>query len=257
MKLIFVRIFLLLSIIALFLNSCSTKKSTIAEKVSLDSLKLADTSFHSNDRYYFYIVNSLVLKPENDVNNRINKSMIFEIFDVETDSYQQAFEKSFEEQKEMYMDTFSEMTSIEKLESRVDVNKLLFTKTVKSFSIYKYSYTGGAHGNYSTSLMNFDVNGYELMLRDITTDIEMLTNIGRQEFYSMFDLDKEKPINKQGYWFDRDEFYLPDNFAFTEDYLLFVYNPYEVASYAQGEIELRLPYSKIEKLINTELIPNN
>jgi hypothetical protein len=50
--------------------------------------------------------------------------------------------------------------------------------------------------------------------------------------------------------FEKDHFYLPENIGFTEKGIKLLYNQYEVASYADGPIELTLPYKDIRKFLS-------
>jgi hypothetical protein len=46
--------------------------------------------------------------------------------------------------------------------------------------------------------------------------------------------------------FEDDTFQLPQNLFYTDKGLLLFYNPYEVASYADGTKELLLPYNEVD-----------
>jgi hypothetical protein len=59
-----------------------------------------------------------------------------------------------------------------------------------------------------------------------------------------------EPINSTGYMFERDTFYLPQNIGFTQDGVKLLYNEYEVASYADGPVELLLPYKEVKKYLS-------
>ena len=60
----------------------------------------------------------------------------------------------------------------------------------------------------------------------------------------------DQPINSTGFMFEEDHFYLPENIGFTNKGLKLLYNQYEVASYADGPIELTLPYKEIQKFLS-------
>ena len=45
--------------------------------------------------------------------------------------------------------------------------------------------------------------------------------------------------------FEDDTFHLPQNIFYTDKGLLLFYNPYEVASYAEGTKELLLTYKEV------------
>ena len=60
---------------------------------------------------------------------------------------------------------------------------------------------------------------------------------------------KDKSINHTGFMFEQDSFYLPENMGFTKEGLKLLYNPYEVASYADGPIEFTLTHAEIKKYL--------
>ena len=44
------------------------------------------------------------------------------------------------------------------------------------------------------------------------------------------------------------------NFCITPKGILFLYNPYEIAAYAYGEIELFIPFSEIKSVVNPKFL---
>jgi hypothetical protein len=42
-----------------------------------------------------------------------------------------------------------------------------------------------------------------------------------------------------------------DNYGFTTQGIVFVFNSYEIASYAEGPTEILIPYEKIRDWLNT------
>jgi hypothetical protein len=107
-----------------------------------------------------------------------------------------------------------------------------------------YAYTGGAHGNYSTLYHVFNAkNGKLLSVNDLVNDTIKLQEIAKQQFYKLKNIDERKPINDQGYWFEKNNFSLNSNFGLLNDTLIFTYNPYEITGYAEGQTELKIPMS--------------
>lgn len=126
---------------------------------------------------------------------------------------------------------------------------------VVSVAIDTYSYMGGAHPNYWTSFKNFvPSTGTPLSIDDIALDRRKLTALAEQAFRREKQLRPNQDLDKAGYWFGNNRFGLPDNFAFTEKGLVFVYNPYEIASYAEGPTELLLPYADLRGIVRPEFL---
>ena len=102
-----------------------------------------------------------------------------------------------------------------------------------SFRAEEYSYTGGAHGNNKITVGTFDrKTGKRLTVVDI---------IPKSKCDYILSLLRKKAIeavggkdNLQG------EVYLTDNFFIAADGIHFVFNEYEIACYAQGNIEVVL-----------------
>jgi len=111
---------------------------------------------------------------------------------------------------------------------------------------YSYVFSGGAHGNYSVSYRTYDKKIGKLI-----------------SFYDFFDEDAydsllpliEKDIkNRDIFTFD-DSIFVTENVYFTEKGIMFVYNPYEISSYAQGIISVFISYEKIPRnlILNNEI----
>ena len=116
-----------------------------------------------------------------------------------------------------------------------------------------YMYTGGAHGIYGTSFFNFDVaKGVVFELGDLFEEAQMneLTQIGKALFREQNDIPEGQTLGEVGYWFgENDKFYLPENFAYLGDRLLFLYNVYEVAAYAMGAQQVEIPIERVKHLM--------
>lgn len=115
---------------------------------------------------------------------------------------------------------------------------------------HAWSYTGGAHGNGFTVYEYFEkAGGRRIHLDFFTNDIGALTRIAEPFFREQQEIPNEMSYGEFGMWFENDVFALNDNFYFTNDEMVFVYNPYEIAPYAGGTIELRIPLSELEGII--------
>lgn len=113
-----------------------------------------------------------------------------------------------------------------------------------------YIFTGGAHGYGSKTFLNFDKKkGIELENIDLFKDVEDFQVFAEEMFRQKEKIPIDKSINHTGFMFEQDSFYLPENLGFTQAGLKLLYNPYEVASYADGAIELVLPHAEIKKYL--------
>ncbi|WP_149273239.1 DUF3298 and DUF4163 domain-containing protein [Pareuzebyella sediminis] len=116
-----------------------------------------------------------------------------------------------------------------------------------TIEIDSYLYTGGAHGYSSKHYLNFDKRkAKELENWQLFKNREDFQKFAELKFRTQEQIPIGKPINSTGLMFERDSFYLPENIGFTKDGVTLLYNPYEVASYADGPITLTLKFEEVK-----------
>lgn len=103
-------------------------------------------------------------------------------------------------------------------------------------------YEGGAHGITQRLTMNFDnKTGQQINLSDIFgADYEL--SLRDKLLQALFDKTGDRTIDalhQRGYLYSMDMF-VPDNYIIGEDKVTFIYNPYEIAPYNEGLIELEI-----------------
>lgn len=111
-----------------------------------------------------------------------------------------------------------------------------------------YEYTGGAHGNGGTHFLNYDFKQQkEWKLNEmITVDSAKLIAALDRKAREYFKVPAGKPISGPLFV---DKMYVPDDYFITSKGIMFNYWPYAIASYAEGEIKLFVPYSEIASLL--------
>ena len=118
-----------------------------------------------------------------------------------------------------------------------------------------YSYSGSAHGLGGTHFINYDIkNKREIKIDDlfIAGNDSSLTKIAEQIFRKQENLTQNDLL--KNYFFDEDKFALNQNFTIADSGLVFLYNQYEIKSYAEGITELAIPYSAIKRLVKPNSI---
>ncbi len=137
--------------------------------------------------------------------------------------------------------------------AEISVTELYNSPNHVCFELRQYLYTGGAHGYGTVAFINFDPKtGIELTDSDLFKNKEEFTSFAEKKFRQQQKIGQDQSINDPGFWFENDSFNLPESVGFTRDTLIFVYNQYDIASYADGPIELKIsvkeaaPYLKIE-----------
>ena len=120
-----------------------------------------------------------------------------------------------------------------------------------TIELQSYLFTGGAHGYGSTNFLNFNKKrGKEMEDWELFEDKEGFEQYAETQFRLQQNIPVNNPINSTGFMFEKNHFYLPENIGFTEKGLKLLYNQYEVASFADGPIELTLPYKDIQKFLS-------
>lgn len=114
-----------------------------------------------------------------------------------------------------------------------------------SLRLETYVFTGGAHGHGATRYLNFDKkSGAELSGIDLLNDPEAFSEFAETEFRKVYDIPEGASINSTGFMFEENQFTLPENIGLSANGIVLHYNPYEIASYADGAIILEIPMEK-------------
>jgi hypothetical protein len=128
----------------------------------------------------------------------------------------------------------------------------LFAETPNSFtfSIDRSSYTGGAHDFFSRDFINVDKRNFKILnLKELfKPDTNQTLHKIAEKYYKLSKNLSPSSSLKEDRWFEN-KFVLAKNFAVTNDGLFFLYNPYEIKSYADRKTEFLLPYEPIKSLI--------
>lgn len=130
--------------------------------------------------------------------------------------------------------------------------KILFND--QDFVVFEYyidSYSGGAHGNYNSEMYCYDVkNQRKLALTDLVKiDSNTLQNLLERNLRKQYNIKAGEGLNTVLF----DSFLKPNkNFYFNTSGIAFLYNPYEVASYAQGQVVVFIPFNELK----TYLVPS-
>ena len=122
--------------------------------------------------------------------------------------------------------------------------------TLLTYAIRRIGYTGGAHGYDRTEYRTYALDGgYEVTLTDLlgNTASERLVPILRQKLYDRYGVANDEELAAQGFF---PEMIRPtENFRVLPDGgVLFRYNPYDIACYAAGPVELTLTRAEFDSL---------
>ncbi len=254
---------LILIVTGILAGSCSGGKRT-ANNISLSTIDIDTIKPLFKDSVspvYSYKISIEYLKDfENKtVLNKINNLIIGYIFGdrytgktLDT-AITKNIESCFAEYTEL-ADDFSEEETIsavlnyeKSIKSEISCN----INNVLSMHSDVYHYTGGAHGMFSSTCMSVDLNtGNPVYYEDIFTDnsfndiAELIIN------QIAINLGVENPalLNESGF-FSAEEIKPTENFEILEDGILWVYNPYEIACYAVGQVNVLISWEQLAPYI--------
>jgi hypothetical protein len=115
---------------------------------------------------------------------------------------------------------------------------------------FTYSFTGGAHGNgYESHYLVDKTNGNKLTLEDVFKNKRKLNALVDSYFRKSVGLSPNENLQDAG-WFIEGRLEANENFYFTDKNVVFVYNSYEIGSYAEGAPNVEIPLHKIEDILN-------
>jgi len=111
------------------------------------------------------------------------------------------------------------------------------------------AFEGGAHESRQKQFVTWEKETQTpLSLAALSPEPTPLLELAETEFRNTQKLKPEDAFEANGYWFDNGQFRLSEQFALCECGLLLYYNPYEVAAYAVGAIEVFIPMAKLKTL---------
>lgn len=131
-------------------------------------------------------------------------------------------------------------------------NILVLYEDDKNISIAEsiYEYSGGAHGMSFTTVANFNKSsGKKINLTDLLSQegIKALPNLLDKSARNQFNISNSRPLDKNGFLVN--EINPSENYYVTKQGIGFFYAPYDIKSYADGEIILFIPFSDLEKYL--------
>ena len=138
-------------------------------------------------------------------------------------------------------------------EAKINTTKEYESGNIINFKVNNYMFTGGAHGYEGNRSVIFDAKtGATLKRSDILKDEKGFTAYAEKAFRKKFNIPAGKPVNSTGLMFENNVFTLPQNIFYTDNGLLLLYNPVEIASFADGAKELVFPYSEVEGFLKVK-----
>ncbi len=121
------------------------------------------------------------------------------------------------------------------------------SEDILTLGYYYYSYTGGAHGNYGTGVYAYDLKRQKaLELKDVFKPgyEPILRGLLEGALRKKFELTPQQALSDILF-----ENYIEptENFGLTDKGVFFLYNPYEIAAYSFGQIQLFIAFDELKE----------
>ncbi|NOL48999.1 RsiV family protein [Pelistega europaea] len=132
------------------------------------------------------------------------------------------------------------------LQKTTEVRYVGQKESLLTFNLQTYLFEGGAHGMMSTHYINIDADKKTIISLNNLVQKGNLNKV-RDVLWEAYQqrsnmLGTEPTVKKK-------DFKVSNNFYFTADGIVFVYPVYELASYAEGEVELLASYYQINQFL--------
>jgi putative lipoprotein len=114
-------------------------------------------------------------------------------------------------------------------------------ENIATFTIGYYGYSGGAHGMYSTQFLNIDLTKKTLL------DIDDVINPDQHDKLKELLWETYSNASNNETFTSKAEFYVEKDFYFSHDGITFVYPPYAIGSFAEGEKELTVYWWQLKE----------
>ncbi|MDR3327748.1 MAG: RsiV family protein [Prevotellaceae bacterium] len=203
----------------------------------------------------------LLVKGDTAVINKINSTLVKSILCVDYDQIKpdKAIEEHIAAALEAYHLTVKELPDESLSYPHSEDIDGVVTFLGKDYLCYKADcslYAGGAHAINTITNFVFDLKtGKRLTQGDIFT--ENYKDALNLQFIEILRDTLNYPDNDTydfGAFMPNWNFAVPEgNFIFIPDTLVYIFNPYEIAPYSSGKIEVKIPYQKIKDIMTVDL----
>lgn len=253
-----------LLITATFALAGCTGMSTPAQ-LTFDSLsvekRVALTADTNSPAYEMKLNVKYVKEGSDEMRKSVNDAITAKIFNLHNVDIKMAVDSFVNENTQTYINDMRPLYEEDKrdidkrpiYEYAADIN----TRTedgkegVVTYFINMYNFTGGAHGLTQLLTLNFDkATGRTITLEDVLVVgyKQKLNEMLQKALMEEADCKDINELHDKGYLFSM-EMYPSNNFVLGKDGITFIYNPYEIAPYALGRIELTISYSTLEPIM--------
>ena len=113
-----------------------------------------------------------------------------------------------------------------------------------TFAMRYYSYTGGPHGVGGNEYLTVDMTTHKVLTLSDIIDQKKLSEV-KELLWSVYTCSGR--IKDEGAFTKKTDFDVSKNFYLAHDGIHFIYGEYEIASYAEGEQDLVIPWELLQR----------
>lgn len=131
---------------------------------------------------------------------------------------------------------------------------ITFSPLFISYQIMTATYNGGAHGMTESTYVNYDFSTGKVLTYDnaFTPESEpKLLQAIKDNLMTRYNVSSMEELNRRGIF--TDQIYVSKNFYLQGYEVIFHYNPYDIAPYSEGSINVRVPYFQISDCLTPEI----
>lgn len=155
------------------------------------------------------------------------------------DELKNAFHQKFLKDKAKFNERVNYLLSSE-------VKEVYRNENYISFKHFEMSYEGGAHPNSFTRYHTLNPkNGETIDVIDWLKDTVEVKNKILTELKNRANISLNQDIEEGGYFISDKNFFVSNQILFSKDSVHFLYNPYDIAAYSKGAIEVVFPKNEI------------
>lgn len=175
------------------------------------------------------------------INSEINHTIMSELHigdseNITSTTVEESID-TFNQEYKNFMKDFPDSAQV--WDAEIDGEVIYQSNEIISVSITSYVNTGGAHGIFHMSFLNFNAEtGKRIPNGNLFNDITAFNKLAKTYF--------DTTIKDKSTLFEKDNFTLPVNIGYTEEGLILAYNVYEIAPYSTGLIDFTIPYDEAD-----------
>ena len=193
--------------------------------------------------------------------NNISRTIAYTLFENNGTSVRQAGKEFAATRKEEYMELRPEYLNHKEgdmplvwFNNSYSINGEISIgyKDYINYLILWDEFTGGAHPNSYYTVLNFDPStGEEVVLQDIFKENyeEPLTALLVSTLAADLQVENSEGLKSKGYLYSNSDMYISNNYILEKEQIVFIYNKYDIAPYAVGDIIINIGYDKLKDLL--------